>query len=73
MFVSDPVIHRTQLWFHGRIPREESHKMIHQQGRVDGYGSLVIIRNMLKETTLVDAYAQMCFVQQNVLVTGQSE
>ncbi|KAI7806956.1 putative growth factor receptor-bound protein 10 [Triplophysa rosa] len=30
------VIHRTQLWFHGRIPREESHKMIHQQGRVDG-------------------------------------
>ncbi|XP_051576089.1 growth factor receptor-bound protein 10-like isoform X5 [Myxocyprinus asiaticus] len=30
------VIHRTQLWFHGRISREESHKMIHQQGRVDG-------------------------------------
>lgn len=29
-------IHRTQLWFHGRISREESHKMIHQQGRVDG-------------------------------------
>ncbi|XP_016362423.1 growth factor receptor-bound protein 10 isoform X1 [Sinocyclocheilus anshuiensis] len=30
------VIHRTQLWFHSRISREESHKMIHQQGRVDG-------------------------------------
>ncbi|XP_051720852.1 growth factor receptor-bound protein 10 isoform X1 [Ctenopharyngodon idella] len=30
------VIHRTQLWFHGRISREESHKLIHQQGRVDG-------------------------------------
>ncbi|XP_038827821.1 growth factor receptor-bound protein 10-like [Salvelinus namaycush] len=30
------VIHRTQLWFHGRIRREESHKMIMQQGQVDG-------------------------------------
>ncbi|XP_041759350.1 growth factor receptor-bound protein 10 [Coregonus clupeaformis] len=30
------VIHRTQLWFHGRIIREESHKMIMQQGQVDG-------------------------------------
>uniref|UniRef100_A0A8C7Q0J9 Growth factor receptor-bound protein 10b n=1 Tax=Oncorhynchus mykiss TaxID=8022 RepID=A0A8C7Q0J9_ONCMY len=30
------VIHRTQLWFHGRITREESHRMIHQQGQVDG-------------------------------------
>uniref|UniRef100_A0A8C2BGA2 Growth factor receptor-bound protein 10b n=1 Tax=Cyprinus carpio TaxID=7962 RepID=A0A8C2BGA2_CYPCA len=30
------VIHRTQLWFHGRLSREESHKMINQQGRVDG-------------------------------------
>ncbi|XP_064203843.1 growth factor receptor-bound protein 10-like isoform X1 [Anguilla rostrata] len=30
------VIHRTQLWFHGRIVREESHKMIMQQGQVDG-------------------------------------
>ncbi|XP_062342821.1 growth factor receptor-bound protein 10-like isoform X2 [Osmerus eperlanus] len=30
------VIHRTQLWFHGRIMREESHKMIMQQGQVDG-------------------------------------
>ncbi|KAL6489107.1 hypothetical protein MHYP_G00028480 [Metynnis hypsauchen] len=30
------VIHKTQLWFHGRITREESHKMIHQQGQVDG-------------------------------------
>ncbi|KAJ8273153.1 hypothetical protein GJAV_G00098120 [Gymnothorax javanicus] len=29
-------IHRTQLWFHGRIMREESHKMIMQQGQVDG-------------------------------------
>uniref|UniRef100_A0A8C9W5D6 Growth factor receptor bound protein 10 n=1 Tax=Scleropages formosus TaxID=113540 RepID=A0A8C9W5D6_SCLFO len=30
------MIHRTQLWFHGRITREESHKMIIQQGQVDG-------------------------------------
>uniref|UniRef100_A0A9J8BUZ1 Growth factor receptor-bound protein 10a n=2 Tax=Cyprinus carpio TaxID=7962 RepID=A0A9J8BUZ1_CYPCA len=30
------VIHRTQLWFHGRIMREESHRMITQQGQVDG-------------------------------------
>ncbi|XP_030638173.1 growth factor receptor-bound protein 10 isoform X2 [Chanos chanos] len=30
------VIHRTQLWFHGRITREDSHKMIMQQGQVDG-------------------------------------
>ncbi|XP_006635583.1 growth factor receptor-bound protein 10 [Lepisosteus oculatus] len=30
------VIHKTQLWFHGRITREESHKMIIQQGQVDG-------------------------------------
>ncbi|KAG8572375.1 hypothetical protein GDO81_012031 [Engystomops pustulosus] len=30
------VIHRTQPWFHGRIPREESHKIIRQQGLVDG-------------------------------------
>nr|XP_023662012.1 growth factor receptor-bound protein 10 isoform X3 [Paramormyrops kingsleyae] len=30
------VIHRTQLWFHGRITREESHRMVIQQGQVDG-------------------------------------
>ncbi|KAM3929789.1 growth factor receptor-bound protein 10 isoform 1-T1 [Leptodactylus fuscus] len=30
------VIHRTQPWFHGRIPREESHTIIKQQGLVDG-------------------------------------
>uniref|UniRef100_A0A4W4GL47 Growth factor receptor-bound protein 10a n=1 Tax=Electrophorus electricus TaxID=8005 RepID=A0A4W4GL47_ELEEL len=30
------VIHRTQLWFHGRIMREESHRLITQQGQVDG-------------------------------------
>ncbi|CAF99486.1 unnamed protein product, partial [Tetraodon nigroviridis] len=29
-------IHRTQVWFHGRIVREEAHKMIIQQGQVDG-------------------------------------
>ncbi|KAF7686109.1 growth factor receptor-bound protein 10-like isoform X1 [Silurus meridionalis] len=29
-------IHRTQLWFHGRIMREESHRMMIQQGQVDG-------------------------------------
>ncbi|XP_061807033.1 growth factor receptor-bound protein 10 isoform X5 [Nerophis lumbriciformis] len=30
------VIHLAQLWFHGRITREESHRIIHQQGQVDG-------------------------------------
>nr|XP_057902394.1 growth factor receptor-bound protein 10-like isoform X1 [Doryrhamphus excisus]XP_057902395.1 growth factor receptor-bound protein 10-like isoform X1 [Doryrhamphus excisus] len=30
------VIHRTQVWFHGRIMREDAHKMIIQQGQVDG-------------------------------------
>ncbi|KAK2855456.1 hypothetical protein Q7C36_007325 [Tachysurus vachellii] len=30
------VIHKTQLWFHGRITREESHRLMHQQGQVDG-------------------------------------
>ncbi|XP_073405978.1 growth factor receptor-bound protein 10 isoform X2 [Dendrobates tinctorius] len=30
------VIHRTQPWFHGRIPREESQTIIKQQGLVDG-------------------------------------
>ncbi|CAK7308263.1 growth factor receptor-bound protein 10 isoform X1 [Vulpes vulpes] len=30
------VIHRTQHWFHGRISREESHRIIKQQGLVDG-------------------------------------
>uniref|UniRef100_A0A673CMU7 Growth factor receptor-bound protein 10-like n=1 Tax=Sphaeramia orbicularis TaxID=375764 RepID=A0A673CMU7_9TELE len=30
------VIHIAQLWFHGRITREESHRIIHQQGQVDG-------------------------------------
>ncbi|XP_040147879.1 growth factor receptor-bound protein 10 isoform X1 [Ictidomys tridecemlineatus] len=30
------VIHRTQHWFHGRITREESHRIIKQQGLVDG-------------------------------------
>ncbi|XP_056376305.1 growth factor receptor-bound protein 10 isoform X4 [Hyla sarda] len=30
------VVHRTQPWFHGRIPREESHTIIKQQGLVDG-------------------------------------
>uniref|UniRef100_A0A8C3ABP4 Growth factor receptor-bound protein 10a n=1 Tax=Cyclopterus lumpus TaxID=8103 RepID=A0A8C3ABP4_CYCLU len=30
------MIHRTQIWFHGRIMREEAHKMIIQQGQVDG-------------------------------------
>ncbi|XP_037549156.1 growth factor receptor-bound protein 10 [Nematolebias whitei] len=30
------VIHRTQVWFHGRIMREEAHRMIIQQGQVDG-------------------------------------
>uniref|UniRef100_A0A672GPN1 Growth factor receptor-bound protein 10-like n=1 Tax=Salarias fasciatus TaxID=181472 RepID=A0A672GPN1_SALFA len=29
------VIHRTQVWFHGRIMREEAHKMIMQQGQLD--------------------------------------
>ncbi|XP_068610844.1 growth factor receptor-bound protein 10 [Brachionichthys hirsutus] len=30
------VIHIAQLWFHGRITREESHRIIHQQGPIDG-------------------------------------
>ncbi|XP_069072901.1 growth factor receptor-bound protein 10 isoform X2 [Pleurodeles waltl] len=30
------VIHRTQHWFHGRISREESQRIIKQQGLVDG-------------------------------------
>ncbi|XP_030202297.1 growth factor receptor-bound protein 10 isoform X1 [Gadus morhua] len=30
------VIHRTQLWFHGRIVREEAQRMMVQQGQVDG-------------------------------------
>ncbi|XP_047454282.1 growth factor receptor-bound protein 10 isoform X2 [Mugil cephalus] len=30
------VIHIAQLWFHGRMTREESHRIIHQQGQVDG-------------------------------------
>uniref|UniRef100_A0AAQ6A382 Growth factor receptor-bound protein 10b n=1 Tax=Amphiprion ocellaris TaxID=80972 RepID=A0AAQ6A382_AMPOC len=30
------LIHIAQLWFHGRITREESHRIIHQQGQVDG-------------------------------------
>ncbi|XP_066483151.1 growth factor receptor-bound protein 10 [Tiliqua scincoides] len=30
------VIHKTQHWFHGRISREESHRLIQQQGLVDG-------------------------------------
>lgn len=31
-----PAIHRTQPWFHGRISREESQRLIAQQGLVDG-------------------------------------
>ncbi|XP_024113667.2 growth factor receptor-bound protein 10 isoform X2 [Oryzias melastigma] len=30
------VIHKTQVWFHGRTMREEAHKMMAQQGQVDG-------------------------------------
>uniref|UniRef100_A0A8C6VVD8 Growth factor receptor-bound protein 10a n=1 Tax=Nothobranchius furzeri TaxID=105023 RepID=A0A8C6VVD8_NOTFU len=33
---SHAVIHKTQVWFHGRIMREEAHRMIIQQGQVDG-------------------------------------
>ncbi|XP_077431519.1 growth factor receptor-bound protein 10-like isoform X4 [Vanacampus margaritifer] len=29
-------LNSAQLWFHGRITREESHRIIHQQGQVDG-------------------------------------
>lgn len=35
-FLCFSVIHRTQVWFHGRIMREEAHKMMIQQGQVDG-------------------------------------
>ena len=31
-----PAIHRTQPWFHGRMSREESQRLIGQQGLVDG-------------------------------------
>ncbi|XP_075868593.1 growth factor receptor-bound protein 10-like isoform X4 [Nelusetta ayraudi] len=34
--LNSAVIHIAQLWFHGRITREESHRIIHQQGQVDG-------------------------------------
>ncbi|XP_054982352.1 growth factor receptor-bound protein 10 isoform X3 [Sorex araneus] len=30
------VIHKTQHWFHGRISREEAHRIVKQQGLVDG-------------------------------------
>lgn len=30
------VIHKTQHWFHGRISRDEAHRIIKQQGLVDG-------------------------------------
>uniref|UniRef100_A0A8C6PGC4 Growth factor receptor-bound protein 10a n=1 Tax=Nothobranchius furzeri TaxID=105023 RepID=A0A8C6PGC4_NOTFU len=33
---SSLMIHKTQVWFHGRIMREEAHRMIIQQGQVDG-------------------------------------
>uniref|UniRef100_A0A8P4GJW1 Growth factor receptor-bound protein 10 n=1 Tax=Dicentrarchus labrax TaxID=13489 RepID=A0A8P4GJW1_DICLA len=36
VFFPSAVIHIAQLWFHGRITREESHRIIHQQGQVDG-------------------------------------
>ncbi|XP_057691311.1 growth factor receptor-bound protein 10-like isoform X5 [Corythoichthys intestinalis] len=29
-------LNSAQLWFHGRITREESHRIVHQQGQVDG-------------------------------------
>ncbi|MEJ1285376.1 epidermal growth factor receptor [Cricetulus griseus] len=35
-FLLTPAIHRTQPWFHGRISREESQRLIGQQGLVDG-------------------------------------
>ncbi|GCC19072.1 hypothetical protein chiPu_0020962, partial [Chiloscyllium punctatum] len=29
-------IHRSQPWFHGRISREEAHRLIIQHGHIDG-------------------------------------
>uniref|UniRef100_A0A4W3I7S8 Growth factor receptor bound protein 7 n=1 Tax=Callorhinchus milii TaxID=7868 RepID=A0A4W3I7S8_CALMI len=34
--VLSAAIHRTQPWFHGRISREEAHRLIIQHGHVDG-------------------------------------
>ncbi|XP_067825415.1 growth factor receptor-bound protein 7-like isoform X2 [Heptranchias perlo] len=34
--VLSAAIHRTQPWFHGRISREESHRLIIQHGHIDG-------------------------------------
>ncbi|NWJ10599.1 GRB7 protein, partial [Crypturellus undulatus] len=32
-------IHRTQPWFHGRLSREDTQRLIGRQGLVDGYGA----------------------------------
>ncbi|XP_030077836.1 growth factor receptor-bound protein 7 isoform X4 [Microcaecilia unicolor] len=34
--VLSTAIHRTQAWYHGRLSREETHRLIVQQGLVDG-------------------------------------
>uniref|UniRef100_UPI00398EADAE growth factor receptor-bound protein 7-like isoform X2 n=1 Tax=Pristiophorus japonicus TaxID=55135 RepID=UPI00398EADAE len=34
--VLSAAIHRTQPWFHGRISREEAHRLIIQHGHIDG-------------------------------------
>lgn len=54
------VIHRTQHWFHGRIPREESHRIIKQQGLVDGYA--VFVQRHLFTTVLLLEIADITIV-----------
>ncbi|XP_039351101.1 growth factor receptor-bound protein 14 isoform X3 [Mauremys reevesii] len=36
IFIIFPAIHRTQLWFHHKISRDEAQRLILQQGLVDG-------------------------------------
>ncbi|KAM4027924.1 growth factor receptor-bound protein 10 isoform 4-T4 [Anomaloglossus baeobatrachus] len=52
------VIHRTQPWFHGRIPREESQTIIKQQGLVDGLFLLRDSQSNLKAFVLTLCHHQ---------------
>ncbi|XP_058503400.1 growth factor receptor-bound protein 10 isoform X2 [Solea solea] len=52
------VIHITQLWFHGRISREESHRIIHQQGNVDGLFLLRVSQSNPKSFVLTLCHHQ---------------
>ncbi|XP_039593472.1 growth factor receptor-bound protein 10 isoform X1 [Polypterus senegalus] len=56
--VLSSVIHRTQPWFHGRIGREESHRIIIQQGLVDGIFLLRDCQSNPKAFVLTMSYHQ---------------